>query len=120
MASFQNVKINPEDYVGNLKEKLGPREGWTEDGRKIDKEFIEKLEREYKEKWCKEEKYENKMDPEGTLDDLLDVSAIPDFEAFKENIGKAKDRLKELEEKGIVEPDDGKGSKDFKHHISMV
>ena len=24
MASFQNVKINPEDYVGNLKEKLGP------------------------------------------------------------------------------------------------
>ena len=24
MTSFQNVQIDPEDYVGNLKEKLGP------------------------------------------------------------------------------------------------
>ena len=60
------------------------------------------------------------MDPEGTLDDLLDMDAIPDFETFAKNIGKAKDRLKELEDKGIVEPDNGKVDDSWKETISMV
>ena len=60
------------------------------------------------------------MDPEGTLDDLLDMEAIPDFETFSQNIRKAKDRLKELEDKGIVEPDNGKVDDSWKETISMV
>ena len=60
------------------------------------------------------------MDPEGTLDDLLDVDAIPDFETFTENILKANKRMKELEKKGIIKPDNGEIDDSWTQHMSMV